>query len=68
MSVVKDRDELFCPVNASVHISEYKNSISYSFSLELFTYLEVMIKCLLCSFDFLFLSFGPIETHSKDGV
>lgn len=54
MSVVKDRDELFCAVNVSVHISEYKNSISYSFSLELFAYLEMMIKFIVCFFDFLF--------------
>lgn len=59
--MVKDRDELFCPVNVSVHISEYKNSISYSFSLELFTYLEVMIKCLSCSFDFLFCRLGRLK-------
>lgn len=65
---MKDRDELFCPVNVSVHISEYKNSISYSFSLELLTYSEVTIKSLLCLFDFLFCCSGQIETHSKDGV
>lgn len=51
---MKDRNKLFCPLNVSVHISEYKNSMSYSFSLELFTYLEV--KGLSCLFDFSFFS------------
>lgn len=58
---MKDRDELFCPVNVSVHISEYKNSISYSFSLELFTYSEVTIKSLSACLIFFFVVPGRLK-------